>query len=352
MLDAVINLKDNFSDTLKQVDKAVGDFAKTSSRMAKDIYKTGKAVESVGKGLTKSLTTPIVGAGVAAIKMGADLDEGMASISTLIPGASERIKELKTDIQDVAIETAKSTTEIAEGTYGVISAFGDASDTMEKVALNAKAATAGLATTEDALNLSSAVMKGFGDTSAEANEKVLDLAFTTLRLGQTSFEELASSIGKVVPTTNELGISQEELFAVFATGTGVTGNASEVATQYQGILKSLMAPTDSMTGLLSEMGYASGEAMIENEGLAGSVSAIVEKAKETGQPLQSYIGSIQGQVLALALAGEQSDDYTKKLEELQNSSGALGVAFDEQTKGIGAVVFTFKQGIQTLKVFA
>lgn len=350
MLDAVINLKDNFSETLKHIDNKAKNFSKTYAKMGGDIQKTGKDIAKVGGGLTKSLTLPIVGVGIASAKLATDLDESMGTISTLIPAASKRIKELKGDIQDVAITTAKGTKEIAEGTYGVISAYGDAVDTMEKVELNAKAATAGLATTNDALDLSSAIMKGFGDTTADANEHVLDLAFTTLKLGQTSFEALASSMGKVVPTTNELGISQEELFAVFATGTGVTGNASEVATQYQGILKSLMSPTKDMTGLLSQMGYEDGKAMLAKEGLSGAIGAVVEASKKTGQPLQKYIGSIEGQVLALALAGEQSGEYSRKLEELKNSSGALDTAFKEQTDGIGKNAFTFKQAMIKMEV--
>ncbi len=285
--------------------------------------------------------------------MGMDFDKSMANIGTLIPQqGGERLNELKGNIQDVAITTGKSTDDIADGTYNVISAFGDAADTMDKVEINAKAATAGLADTSDALNLSSAVMKGFGDTSAEANERVMDLAFNTVKLGQTSFKDLASSIGKVVPTTNELKISQEEMFAVFATGTGgVTGNASEVSTQYQGVLKALMAPTASMTKLMEEMGYADGKAMIAKEGLAGTIQAIVDKTKETGgEPLQKYIGSIQGQVLALALAGEQSDVYADKLEQLKNSSGAMEEAFKEQTEGINATGFTFEQSMRKMQV--
>lgn len=312
--------------------------------------KVGKKAQEVGKSMTKKLTLPIAGVATAAAKMGRDLNKSLGSISTLIPGQRERLLELKGDIQDISIAVAKSTDEIADGTYGVISAYGDASDTMEKVELNAKGATAGVASTEDALNLTSAVMKGFGDTSAEANEHVLDLAFQTLKLGQTSFPELGKSIGAVVPLTNELGISQEELFSVYATGTGVTGNASEVSTQYQGTLKALMAPTKEMTSLYGELGVANGEALIEQEGYIGAIEKVVSKAKETGTPLQKYIGSIQGQTLALALAGEQSDNYKFKLGELENSSGSMEQAFNEQTKGIDAVGFTFDQSMQKMKV--
>ena len=350
MLDAVINLKDNFSKTLENIDKNAKNFQKTAQRTGRDVWGAGKTMEKTGKTLTKGLTVPIVGIGVAAGKMSKDFNESLASIGTMIPGQTERLQELKGEIQDVAITTAKSTKEIAEGTYGVISAYGDAEDTMQKVELNAKAATAGLATTSDALDLSSAIMKGYGDTTAESNEKVLDLAFTTLKLGQTTFPDLAASMGKVVPTSNELGISQEELFAIFATGTGVTGNASEVSTQYQGVLKSLMSPTKDMSKLIDDMGYKDGKAMIAKEGLGGAINTIVDSAKKSGKPLSSYVGSIQGQVLALALAGEQSDVYDEKLQELMESTGALDTAFFEQTEGINKAGFSFEQSMIKMQV--
>ena len=185
MLDAVINLKDNFSKTLENIDKNAKNFQKTAQRTGRDVWGAGKTMEKTGKTLTKGLTVPIVGIATAAGKMSKDFNESLASIGTMIPGQTERLQELKSEIQDVAITTAKSTEEIAEGTYGAISAYGDAEDTMQKVELNAKAATAGLATTSDALDLSSAIMKGYGDITAESNEKVLDLAFTTLKLGHS-----------------------------------------------------------------------------------------------------------------------------------------------------------------------
>ena len=61
-------------------------------------------------------------------------------------------------------------------------------------------------------NLLSAVTKGYGDTSAEAVQKAADLSFATVRLGQTTFPELAAAMGKVIPLASTLGVEQEQLF--------------------------------------------------------------------------------------------------------------------------------------------
>ncbi|MBP8293602.1 MAG: phage tail tape measure protein, partial [Caldilineaceae bacterium] len=223
------------------------------------------------------------------------------------------------------------------------SAFGDTGDSLAILEINAKAAAAGLATTTEAINLTSAVTKGYGDTSAAAVQHSADLAFETVKLGQTTFPELAASIGLVVPLAASLGVAQEELFGVMATGTGVTGSASAVATQLRGVLQSLMAPTKGMEGLLADMGYASGQAMLDQLGLQGAIGAITAAAQKSGAPLQDYIGSIEGQTLALALAGPQADVFAQKLAAMSDVTGAVNDAFVAQTEGVNATGFAMAQ---------
>lgn len=104
---------------------------------------------------------------------------------------------------------------------------------------DARGATAGLAQTTEAINLTSAVTKGYGDATAEVVQHASDLASTTVRLGQTTFPELAASIGSVVPLAAALNVTQEELFGTMATFTGVTGNAAEVSTQLTSVLTAM-----------------------------------------------------------------------------------------------------------------
>jgi len=289
------------------------------------------------------LTAAVVGFGIAGVKAATDFNRGMANVASLIPGSTERVNELKSAVQDMAVKVGKSTDDLADGLYQVVSAFGDTADTVTILEISAKAATAGVASTTDAINLTSAVTKAYGDTSAEAVQKASDLALLTVRLGQTTFPELAASIGKVTPLTNELGVSQEELFATMATLTGVTGGAAEVSTQLRGAMQSLMAPTDAATAAIKAAGYEDAKAMLAKEGLAGAMKILTDAAEASGQPLQSYISSIEGQTLALALGGPQADVYTEKLAAMAEASGATDAAFAEQTEGINELGFAFEQ---------
>ncbi len=341
-----------FTSTLQRTGQDLKKFADSSNDMGTRIDSLGGAFNTVGTTLTKSVTVPLVGAGVVLSKFSKDFNSDMANIATLIPGQTARVNELKDGIQDLAIKTGKATSDISDGTYQVISAFGDTAETMKLTEINAKAAAAGVATTTDAINLTSAVTKGYGDTTAQAVEHAADLAFQTVKLGQTTFPELASSIGKVVPLSKQLNVSQEEMFAIFATGTGVTGTASEVATQYRGVLQALMAPTKDMSALFDRLGVKNGEAMIAQYGLKGAMDLVVNTANESGTPLQKYIGSIEGQTIALALTGAQSDVYTDKLSQMKDASGAMVTAFKEQTEGVNEAGFSWEQAKVSMVVAA
>ena len=316
---------------------------KNLSSMTKQIQAAAQRVQSVGRKLTVGLSLPLAGIGAGAIKMSTDFNAAMANVATLIPGNRDRIDSLKDSVSDLSVEVGKSVEDLSGGLFQVISAFGDTSDSVDILTISAKAATAGLSSTEEAINLVSAVTKGYGDTSKEAVQKASDLAFTTNRLGQTTFPELAASLGRVVPLSAELGVTQEELFGVMATGTGVTGKAAEVSTQFRGILQSLSAPTKDMQVLLDRLGISSGKALLQQRGLTGTIQTIVSAAKNANIPLQKYISSIEGQTLALALAGSQSDTFAQKLAEMKDVTGATDEAFREQTEGVNKLGFEMNQ---------
>lgn len=324
-----------FSATIENAKDQLKDMKQAAEEMSKSVRDLGIA--------SAAAFAAVAAATTQAVKASLELNAAMASVGTMIPQQSARLQELKREVQGLAIEVGKSTDDLAQGLYNVISAFGDAEDSVRKLEISAKAATAGVATTNDALNFLSAVTKAYGDTSAEAMEHVADLGFQTLKLGQTSFPELANSIGRVTPLAVNLGISMEELFGVFATGTGVTGGAAEVSTQLAGVLQALSNPTESMTKLFEAMGVASGEAAVAQYGLQGVIQAVADAAKASGQPINDYIGSIRGQTLALTLAGAQADTFIDKTDAMYDSMGAMQTAFEEQAYGVNAVGFALKQ---------
>ena len=284
----------------------------------------------------------------ASIKAAVDFENQMASTATLIGGDfKDRIKELGEEVKGLAITTGTSTELLSDGLYQVVSAFGDTADSMEILETAAKGAKAGNSTVTDSVNLLSAVMKGYGDTSAEAAKKASDLAFMTVKLGQTTFPELAASMGKVIPLASAMKVGQEELFGAMATLTGVTGGAAEVSTQLRGVIQGMMKPTDQMAQAMKNLGYENGQTMIETLGLGGTLDALKESVNGNETELSNMFGSIEAVGAVLALTGSQAENFAMKTAEMQAAAGATDEAFkimSETFKG------TFDRITQAMKI--
>ncbi len=354
VIDVVLDLR-RMAVALKAMRLKVAKEMRRAGEMGKRAFAEGlrgiaKAAKWAALGVAGVTAAMAAGAGVA-LHASNQLNEAMANVASLGTEAAAHVGEWKGELQNLSVQMGKTTDDLAGGLYQVVSAFGAADDTMQILAINAKAATAGLAQTTDAINLTSAVTKAYGDTSAKAVQQVADLALKTVQLGQTTFPELAQSIGRVTPLAASLGLSMQDLFAVMATATGVTGNAAEVSTQMRSALSALMAPTDTLAKLYKKLGYANGQAMLKALGFGGTMRAIVEAAKKSGRPLQDYIGQVRGQTLALALANGLSEQYTEKLHEMAHAAGATDEAFRAQTQGIAGVAFRLKQLKQRAVVF-
>lgn len=291
-------------------------------------------------------TAAIVKFGADSVKSAASFETQMANVSTLLDGTTEQVKsrvsELSDQILDVSNNTGVATEDLTDGLYQMISAVGDSADVSKQVELAAKGAAAGGATTTDSINLLSAVTKAYGDTSYEAMSKVSDLAFNTVKLGQTTFPELASSIQQVTGASNTLGVTQEELFGVMATATGVTGETSQVATQLKAVYSNLIKPSTGMSDALKSLGFESGQAAIQQLGLQGTLDALADSCNGDITALGEMFTSAEALNLVLPLTGELSQALTDKTQAMNEAAGMTEEAFGKQTD-------TLEYTIQTIK---
>jgi TP901 family phage tail tape measure protein len=280
--------------------------------------------------------TALSAAATVAAKSALDINKTWGQTQAL--GVSlERIKELKTQAQQLGPAVGKSAHDIADGVNEIVSTFGDSADAMGILEVAAKNATAGAAGTKESLNLISAVTKAYGDSSQAAAQKVSDLAFQTVNFGQTSIPELANSLQRVTAVANALGESQEGLFAGFATLTGVTGDAGEVATQYRALMTELLKPTDALAYAFHELGVASGQELVERFGSVGeAMVALQGYADQTGIGMINLFGSIQASTAAMALGGAQAGTFSKNIDEMYNAAGAADKAFEDFTPALTA----------------
>jgi len=338
--------------SLKKFKTSADDASKSTKKLKDENKRLSSSLKVTGRDISRYITIPLTAASAASIKFGLDLNRGLGNVQALIPGTVGRIDELKEAIKGISIETGISFDVLTEGLYNTISAFQDNEDTVKRFNTAVKAGIAGYATTTDAVRLLSAVTKAYGDTSSKATDKVSDLALETVRLGQTTFAELASAIQGATSLSDALGVSQTELFNVFATGTGVLGTAERVATKYESTLAALLNPTVQLQAAFKQMGIESGKQLIAERGLIGAIQTLADISEKTGISLFELTRRKEALIFVTAMAGKLTDQYNDKLKQMQRSSGATVKAYDAQTKGVNKYGHELRQLIQSLKVTA
>ena len=318
-----------------KTDSSLKNACMTADKNLAALGNTAKSAGKVVAGAAVAAATAVGTLGVAAVKAAAEYETQLANVSTLLTGTeaeiAARTAEIGNEILDVSNRTGVATENLTDGMYQVISAFGDSADAAKILETAAKSAAAGNATTTDSVNLLSAVTKGYGDTSAEAVQKAADLSFATVRLGQTSFPELAASMGKVIPLASTLGVEQEQLFGAMATLTGVTGSTAEVVTQLKATMQGFLSPSKNMTAALESLGYESGQALLESEGLQGALEALKGAVNNDELAFAGLFSSVEAQTAVLAMAGNQSENLASKTAEMYEATGAANAAFEKQT---------------------
>jgi TP901 family phage tail tape measure protein len=319
------------------------------SRLEQDVTKQAAAAgdkggTTLGNRLSSSVRKITAGAGAGigifvagSVQEFAKFQESMNEVFTLLPDITQdAMDKMSAGVQAFSKETGKLPDEVIPALYQAISAGVPQDNVFDFLRTANQAAVAGVASTQDAVNLLAAVTKGYGDTSQEAVQKVADLAFQTVKLGQTTFPELAGAIGKVTPLAAALGVTQEELFGITATLTGVTGDTNEVMTQQRAILTALTKQTPAMAAALHSLGYETAQSAIESLGLKGTLDAVIGTTDGTTEAISGLITQSEAMPAVLALTASQSDVASEKIAAMGDAAGSVETAFERMDSGIGA----------------
>lgn len=312
-----------------KVDNSLTAAIKTAKNQTSGLARGVSTFAKTSAAALVGVTAAVVGVATTCGKQAADVEKAMAKTRTLLTGTADktqaRTAELTQDVMNISRVTGRVSTEIAAGSYQVISAFQDTADTASILETATKAAIAGQAETVDTVNALAAVTKAYGDTSARAVTHVSDLSFETIRLGQTTMPELANGIQKASGSAAALHVSQEELYAGFATLTGVIGNTDTVGTALNTLYTKMLKPSKALSKAVESLGYKSAYAMVQQEGLGGTIKKLGQYAGGDATKFAALF-SMRDLKAAQGILNTM-DVYEQKLSELQDADGATDRAF-------------------------
>ena len=319
---------------------------------------TAKKVQSTFAPVTKALGGAAValgGAGVAATKMASDYDTAFAQVNTLLTGSESDIKAYKDAIIQASNETGKSTTEMSGAIYNAISAGVEQGKAIEFTTNAMKLAKGGFTDATTAVDVLTTAINAYGMEASDATA-IADRLITTQNLGKTTVDELASSMGKIIPTANSLGVNISQLCAGYAVMTS-NGIATAETTTYM----------NSMFNELGKSGTTAQKALAEytekNMGAAMSMKELMDEgyyveevlemlqksANESGKSIADMFGSAEAGKAATVILNN-SDKFYEAFDAMGSSAGATEEAFNKMDNTLASKMEHMKTRFQNIGI--
>jgi len=303
-----------------------------------------RAIENL-KGMVSGLVAPFAG-----------FEQAMAKANTMANKSGADFKALEGQIKSLGNEIPILRDEIAGGLYQVISNGVPEGNWIDYLKKSTKAAVGGVADLGQTVTVTATLIKNYG-MSWDAAGAIQDKIQMTAKNGVTSFEQLAQALPRVSGSASQLGVQMNELMAVFATNTGVTGNTAEVSTQLAAVLNSLIKPTSEATAAADAMGIRFDAASVKACGgfqnfLVELDASVQAYAASSGQLAETIYGQLFGSAEALrligSLTGEQKDIFADNIAAMEESAGTIDEAYSQMSSTVDASMTLIKNKMASM----
>lgn len=338
-------LSEKTTETEKNLDEAAEAARKASDEVEKfgdKSEETGKQSEESSKksrdGI-KELQGVLASAGIAAtlneIKNGffdcseaaAQFETSTAMVATIADTSQKSLSSISKEVRGYSNETGEAASDMAEATYQAISASINTADAAAFAGTATKLAVGGFTSATTAVDVLTTAINAYGLAASDATQ-LSDYLITTQNLGKTSVDQLAQSVGKVIPLASAYNVQMDNLSSAYAvltangiataeSGTYLKSMLNELGDTGSGVSEVLLNSTGKTFAQLMEQGYSLGDVMAM---LGNAVDGDSTAFNALWNSTEAGIG-------ALSLFNAGADKYNSVLESMRTSAGATEKAY-------------------------
>lgn len=222
----------------------------------------GNGLASTGRTLTRTITAPIVGAGVASIKFGAEFDEQMSAVQAVTQASAEDLNTMREAAISWGEKTVYTAKEAGDALYYMGLAGWSAEESTEALGGVLNLAAAGgteLGITSDIVTDGMTAMGYAADgmTNGVKNaDHYANVMAQTMSNSNTTIELLGESFKYVAPVAGSLGYNIEDLSIALGlmANNGIKG--STAGTALRNILTNMANPSKTMQTAMDELGVS------------------------------------------------------------------------------------------------
>ena len=317
-------------------------------REFKKIGELKNAAFGFGRTLARSATVAAGALGGLALHA-RDFNLAMAEVSTLVDTSTTDMEGLNKQILELSVALGKSPTELAKGLYQTISAgASDAAQAMEILEGATKAAIGGVASVPQAVDLLTNTMNAYKNEALSVAQ-ISDVAFSSVKLGKTTFGELAESMGEVIPIASSLNIRFEDVFSSVAAITTIGQKTDKAVTQIKAAMVAMIKPTEKMNELFKDFGGVVPAVSNRAFGFKGVLDRLKEATGGNAAELKKYANNVRALAGLVTLTGPAAAKFAEILDKNRDAAGSASEAFDKMAESAG---FKANQALNAISVVA
>jgi len=334
--------EDALEEAAKAADKAteeIADYGKKSEEAGGKSEKFGEKSKDAITSLNDVLTTAGVAIAIKEIteafaecsEKAAEFEVNVAKITTVADTSVRSASQLSEGISALSMDVAKSVNELAEAEYDAISSSIETADAIGFVDTANKLAVSGFTDSATAVDVLTTSINAYGAQASDAS-KISDYLITTQNLGKTTVDELAHSLGMVIPTAAAYEVELDNLSTGYAVLTS-NGVATAQSTTYLKSMLSELADTGSaVAGILKEeTGKSFTELNQEGYSLGDVMQILGDSVGGNATAFSNLWNSIEAGTGALSLYNSGADKFNDYLNQMRNSIGATEKAYEVMT---------------------
>ena len=297
-----------------------------------DTKQWNSGLKTLSKGAAstvKAVGVAFVAAMTVSIATANEFQKSMSNVATVIDTSQISTQDMTKALLQLDPRLGR-TKELTDGLYNAYSAGAATMDEAMQITVDsAKFSKAALTDNATAVDVLTTAQNAYGKEVMNTTV-ASDIFFTTIKQGKITGEQLAGSIGQSIPLFASMGIELVQLGSGMAAMTKQGISANESTTQLNGIVNSFLKPSEAMSAALLDIGYASGAAFIEAEGLTGALDFLETSTEGNKDELAALLPNVNALKGAMALTGTGGKEYNRVLLEMKKSTGATDEAFAKQ----------------------
>jgi TP901 family phage tail tape measure protein len=318
--------------------------------VGRGINRVGNQLTRSGRVLTRGITIPLAAAGAASIKMALDFETSIQRVGSLTEANRGQVQKWSDQILNLAPKLAVAPNDFAQALYFVASSGAKVSQVMPITTAAVKASAAGMGDAQTVAQILTSAVNAYGEKNLSA-AAAADVLTEAIKVGKAEPAALATSLGRVIPLAQAMGVTFAEAAASVSTLTNTGLSAAEATTALRAVLTTLVKPATQTKEEYQKLGLSvSGlQKSIAQHGLNETLVQLKNKIGDNKDALGKLFPNVRALTGFLALTGKNAAQVARNVDLVTHSTGAANKAFKRAAE---SDAFKFRKALAGLQAQA